>query len=169
MESPVKQKELLSQMKAGWDEVQAFINSLSNEQLTVNTDASGWTVKDHLMHLAVWQDGIEALLRKESRHKTMGLTDALWEDGEVDEINGYLKELHVTKPMDEIRRLADESYQRLVATIGALSEEELNAPYSHFDATVDRDNPVMGWVIGNTFEHYEEHLPWMKAIAEKSA
>jgi hypothetical protein len=167
MESPVSQKEVLSQIKAGWEKVQDFINSLSNEQLTMNMDASGWTVKDHLMHLVVWQDGIEALLRKESRHKTMGLTDELWENAEVDEMNGYLQQLHVNKPIEEIRRLADESYQRLMATIGSLSDNELNAPYSHFDDTAERVNPIAGWVVGNTFEHYEEHLPWMKAIAEK--
>ena len=62
----VSTAELLSRTKLGWDSLQAYIKSLTPEQLTVPTDPAGWTVKDHLIHLAVWEDGIVAVLPVEA-------------------------------------------------------------------------------------------------------
>jgi hypothetical protein len=165
MEIRATTKEMLKRIAAGWENLQNWLATLSDEQLSHATDAAGWTVKDHLMHLAVWEDGIEALLQKQSRHKRMGLSDSIWENSDVDDINDALRQPHKDKPFSEIRRLSNEIHQRLLATLGALTDDDLNLPYQHYDPSSDRDAPVFGWIV-DVYEHYEEHLPWMQAIAE---
>ena len=168
MEIRATTAEILKRMDAGLAHLQSYLATLSDVQATLPTDAAGWTVKDHLMHLVVWQDGIEALLRKQARHTAMGLSDELWDDGEIDEINGAMQQQHKDKSFAEVRRLFDESYKRLTATIAAMSDDELNLPYNHYETDSDTDRPVFGWIVGNTYEHYEEHLPWMQAISAKN-
>lgn len=168
MDIRATKQELLSRINAGWDEFQAFLATLSDEQLTVPTDAGGWTGKDHIIHIAVWEDGMEALLRKESRHGRMGISDAMWEKGDHDEVNATIQQHHKNKSLAEVRKIAAESHQRLLKTIASLSDDELNLPYKHYAPAADREHPVYGWVIGNTYEHYEEHTPWIAAIAEKA-
>lgn len=56
----MKKDELLIRIEQGWNEFQAYIQTLSAAQLAGPTDAAGWTAKDHIMHLAVWEDGIDA-------------------------------------------------------------------------------------------------------------
>ena len=54
---------------------------------------------------------------------------------------------------------------RLVAVLGGLSDDDLQKPYSHYQPTdPDERRPVVGWVAGNTYEHYAEHIDWIKAF-----
>jgi len=51
--------------------------------------------------------------------------------------------------------------------VTALSDEQLELPYDRYVApfTADTGNPVGMSIAGNSFGHYEEHLPWIEAIA----
>jgi hypothetical protein len=41
-----------------------------------------------------------------------------------------------------------------------MSDEDLKRPYSHFqpDDPPYNPSPVWPWIVGNTFEHYAEHM-----------
>ena len=45
-----------------------------------------------------------------------------------------------------------------------MSDADLQRPYNHYQPSSDRQQPVIGWIIGNTYGHYEEHQPWIAAI-----
>ncbi len=76
--------ELLAAIEQGWNGLNAYVDSLTPEQLTTPTDAAGWTAKDHLAHLAVWEDTINALLDKKPRAPHVGIDQALWDSQEFD-------------------------------------------------------------------------------------
>ncbi|MEP7292650.1 MAG: maleylpyruvate isomerase N-terminal domain-containing protein, partial [Chloroflexota bacterium] len=76
---PINQAELLEKIQAGWDALQACIATLTPEQITIPTDAAGWTVKDHLMHLTVWQEGVWHMLEGRNRVEAMGVPQDVWE------------------------------------------------------------------------------------------
>ena len=70
--TPVTTREMLRRLQNGWDNFQAYLKTLTPDQLTQHKDAGGWRIQDHVMHLAVWEDGMEALLSGQSRQARMG-------------------------------------------------------------------------------------------------
>lgn len=163
-QEPVTRANLLARMQRGWDELQAYLRSLSEEQLTGPTDAVGWTIKDHIMHLAIWEDGIWALLNRQSRREQMGIDQKTWESEGFDEINAALKARYVDVPLDAVLTTFREVHERLVERIQSLSDEDLLRPYRDYDAGSTSDRPVAASIVGNSFGHYAEHMPWMAAI-----
>ncbi|MBL8147143.1 MAG: ClbS/DfsB family four-helix bundle protein [Anaerolineae bacterium] len=159
--------ELLSQLDAGWAELQAFIASLTPEQLTVPTDAAGWTVKDHLIHLAVWEDGMNAVLTHQSRRERMGIPAELWGGDDYDGMNAIIQQKHHADTLDSVLATLDRVHAELRSRIAALSTTDLLAPYSDYQPDSTSTNPIVGSLAGNSFGHYEEHIPWMQAIVEQ--
>lgn len=160
--------EFLSQLDAGWAELQAFIASLTAEQLTVPTDAAGWTVKDHLIHLAVWEDGMNAVLARQSRRERMGIPIELWGGDDYDALNAVIQQKHHADSLESVLATLDRVHAELRGRIAALSTTDMLAPYSDYQPDSTSTNPIVGSLAGNSFGHYEEHIPWMQAIVDQS-
>lgn len=160
--------ELLARVKQGWDEFNAYLSTLSEEQLTVPTDAAGWTAKDHITHLAAWEDGVYGLLEKQPRWEWMGIDEAMWQRGDFDEINAAIRERFRDLSPAEALKLLHDSHQRLVKKVESMSEEALALPYNHYQPNSDVDSPVWHRIAGNTYGHFEEHQPWIEAIVTRS-
>ena len=156
--------ELLEKINHGWAEFQAYIKTLSEQQLITPTDAAGWTVKDHLTHIAAWEDSIYALLNGKTRSEYMGVDLETWKSGNFDLINEVLRKRYAHLTVAEtITRLAT-VHARVIEQLQTLSDADLAKPFNHFQKDSKYDQPVVGWMTGNTFEHYAEHIPWMAAI-----
>jgi uncharacterized protein (TIGR03083 family) len=156
--------ELLQKLNDGWREFQDYLDSLSQADFTANSDLAGWTVKDHLAHIVVWEDGIWALLEGGSRHQQMGLDRETFHSGDYDHINEVLRQNDIDTPLEDIRQRFREVHERLVAKIDTLSDEDLYLPYKHYQPESTADRPVINWIGGNTYEHYAEHTPWIEKI-----
>ncbi|MFZ4816656.1 MAG: ClbS/DfsB family four-helix bundle protein [Phototrophicaceae bacterium] len=161
---PNDKASMIVRMEQGFTDFLAAIEPLTPEQMTVPQDAGGWTIKDHIMHLAVWMDGITALLNSQSRTAAMGIDDSLWDQG-FEAINAVSQQQHKDRPLDDVLNTFKASYQTLSNRVESLSEAELSLPYSHYAPASSIDDPVYSRVMGNTFDHYDEHLPWILAIA----
>ncbi len=163
-EQAVSKAELLERMQAAWVEFNTYIDSLDAEQLTEPTDAAGWSAKDHIAHLAVWEDGVNAMLEGKPRNEAMGVDYDLWESGDYDAINAVLQERDADLPLAEVRQRFAEVHQTLVNKVNALSYEELMLPYKHYQPYTDHEAPAIDRIIGNTYEHYPEHQEWIAVI-----
>lgn len=159
--------ELVSRMEKGWEDFQAYLKTLTPEQMTGPTDAAGWTVKDHVIHLTAWEDGIYALLEKQPRHEQMGLDKVLWESHEVDAINSDIQARNKDRTLEDALKTFEDVHKRLVGKIRSMANKDLLRPYSYYQADSTAEKPVFGWIVGNTYEHYAEHKPWIAAIVEK--
>lgn len=155
-------------MQRGWQEFSAYLKTLSEEQMTARTDAVGWTVKDHLAHIAVWANGIDAMLGGDSRHEAMGIDLETWrhmmKTKDFDRINGLIQQRHKGKSLDEVFTMLHDAHQRLVEKVQAMSEEDLKLPYRHFQAESNSEVPIIDYIMAETYEHYAEHKPWIEAI-----
>ena len=150
------------------DRLQAALAGWSDEQMTGPTDAAGWTIKDHLTHLAAWERSMVFLLHNRPRHEGLGVSAALYHGDDIDAINAAIRDLHKDVSPDEARALFADAHAEMLATLGGLTFDDLLKPYSAFlpDEPGDDDgSPILGRVGGNTAFHYAEHLPWMTAIA----
>lgn len=165
-DAPTSKSDLLNRIEAGWNDLHAFIASLNDAQLTTKTDAGGWTVKDHLIHLAVWEDSVEAMLQKQSRYERMGVDFETWRTNDWDKVNAVIYQHHQHMPLADVLTTFAQIHQRLLDKIQALSDDDLMRPYNYYQTHSSYDLPVMEAVVSGTYAHYDEHRPWMEHIAQ---
>lgn len=148
------------------------IDSLTEDEAKNPVDDRGWNVCDHLTHLAVWAEGIAALTRHQARWQTMGLSIAEPEaEPDYDLLNAEIVEQHRHLTFAQAREWVAAAHRKVAEAVDALSEEDLGLPYQRFVApfTGDWGEPIAEYILGNTEDHYEEHTPWVLAIAKRAA
>ncbi len=154
MPEPVKpagKAELLANIRAGYDQLEALLATLSEEQMTIPGVNGSWSVKDNLAHLAVWQSYQAA--RQEGILNGIEPPDPAPGLETEDEQNDYFYQLYKDRPLAEVLADFRASYQRVLAATEALSWEALNEPFPWYDNNV----PMGAYTMGNTYGHYEEH------------
>jgi hypothetical protein len=166
--TPVTTGELLRRMQNGWEDFQAYLKTLTPEQLTKPTDAAGWRVQDHIIHLAVWEGGVEALLSGQSRQAFMGVDDTTWKsDWHADDffsINDGIFRRNQQKSLEDVLMTFQNVHERMMKTVAGLSNTDLLRSYNSFDPTSQSTTPIWRLIAGDSFGHYEEHRPWIEAI-----
>jgi hypothetical protein len=165
---PQDTEELLARIADGWAILHQRIAPLSSAQLTTSGPDGGWSVKDHLAHLATWEGMLIALLEGKPIHSAFGLSRAEYDALEsTDALNAIIAEQNQGLSLDEVMERSEETHAQLVAKIGALAVEDLSKPITHFqpdDPDGPDERPVLVKIIGDTYGHYAEHLPWIEAI-----
>jgi hypothetical protein len=163
--SKMSKTELLERMEHGFEAISRYLNSLTEKQLTQPTDAAGWTAKDHIIHMAVWEDSILALISGAAQWEHINVPREIWKQGE-DAINAVLQQTYKDMPLEDVRLHYRESHQRVVAKLQTMSDEDLYRPYNHYQPKSQQERPIILWIQGNTYQHYEAHQPWIAAIVK---
>ncbi|WP_420645369.1 ClbS/DfsB family four-helix bundle protein [Candidatus Leptofilum sp.] len=158
--------EFITRMNDGLTKFSAFLNQFSAEQLMEPTDTVGWNARDHIVHMAVWADGIAALLSRKDRWDAMGISAELGESGDFDRINEAIAVQHRHLSAVEARSWLLAAHERLVTAMEPLDNAGLQLPYERFVPPFSGDggSPVLSYIIGDSYEHYQEHMPWIEAI-----
>ena len=165
-ESPVPSKhELLQQISDSRAALQHALDRLSEQQLTAVRDAQGWTVKDHLLHLAAWERSVTALLRDEPRCDGLGVEPAVYAAGDFDAINAAIYRHSADRSAREALAVFRADHEQLLQAMEGLSDSDLGIPVREFPAGDAEDGrPLYRTILDNTAGHYAEHLPWIEAL-----
>lgn len=148
----IKKAELLEKMQTGYLQFEAFLASLQQEQMTIPGVNGNWSIKDHLAHLLAWQDHLQELLQAvlDGKQEPPQPVRAF---SSVDEINEYIYQNHKDGLLTDVLAAFRASYQHVLATVQALSQECLNAPFPWYE----NDKPLGTGIAGDMYHHYEEH------------
>jgi hypothetical protein len=161
--------DLLQRIAESWSSFDDKVSSLSDLQLTA-AGADGWSAKDHVAHLSAWEESLIALLAGRDRGAAIGLgrDEADTPGHDVDAINALIQRRSRDRSLGDVLAAFRETHQRCVAAVEALSDEDLARPYSHFQPNdPGNTHPVIGWIVGNTYEHYDEHAGWIAQLLAK--
>ncbi len=161
----VTKANLFQRLEQGWDELQAYLATLTPEQMTGPTDAAGWTVKDHITHLAAWEDGVCKLMQKQPFRVAMDIDPATWGHGE-DAENELIRQRYRGWSMDAVMQHFQRVHDRLLAQINAMTDDDLRLAYKDYDAETTQNVPIVEKIKGNSFGHYAEHIPWIEALVK---
>lgn len=167
-DNPPSREAVLSALETSWNELQTLLTSLTDEQLTVPTDAAGWTAKDHLIHLALYDRAELAVLEGKSKREALGIPAELWERGEDDEINAVIQGRYRDMPLDAVKQTLRENHDSMWRKLDSMSEADLLLPYGHYQPDSGDDLPLIQSVPWDTTYHYRDHIPWIAAIVGKA-
>jgi uncharacterized damage-inducible protein DinB len=158
---------LIGRIEASWNDLLERVMKLGPGGLMLAAP-DGWTVKDHLAHVATWEHSLIGLIEGRDRLPAMGVHEPLGED--TDAINAAIQKLHAGETPEQALKYFRDSHASLMAVLEKLSEADLQKPYSHFQpADPDERRPVVNWVAGNTYEHYAEHIGWIDQLVKESS
>jgi uncharacterized damage-inducible protein DinB len=139
--------EVLDRLERSWRELAAAQSDLDEARLTA-TGPDGWSVKDHLTHLARWEEYLLAVLEGGDGRAALGVSED--EEGNEDLINGRLQRRDAGMSLAEARQLLRETHDRVFALLRTLDGSDLISHRRHIE--------------GNTSGHYEQHAGWIREL-----
>jgi len=169
-DAPRDTAELLAWIDTGWRDLNAELDALAGTPALGARDHEGWTIADHLAHLADWERSALAILQRRPRHEGLGIAREDWESGDEEAINARAQERHAGITFAEARELLAAAHAETVAAVGALPIEALLKTVEEYlpGDPANPDTRSAGRVVfGNSGGHFAEHLPWIRAIAGK--
>ena len=79
----------MQRIEASWNQLAELVNQVQDADGLTKVGADGWSVKDHLAHVAAWEHSLLALIEGRDRPAGMGLSEPLQE---IDPINEAIRE-----------------------------------------------------------------------------
>ena len=163
-------QELIDYTTAEWETLVTYVDGLTDDQWTEPTDAAGWSVKDHVSHVALWDRAvIEALRNQVPMRETLGISETAWSAGSFDPMNEEIRHLAETDSVDRVKADRDATWADLVAFMGELSEEQLGRSGGEAGLAVGAGplvEPVVEVLMDNWGTHYAEPLQDIQTIID---
>lgn len=159
---PQRKSELIARIQEGRAALDALIGAISPEQAAAPGPAGGWSVKDHLAHLAAWQcvAYLRVIGHTRHEHEVFGMDPARYAASSEEVLNATIYQSCKDRTLAEVRASFEQAYQQVLGALAQLRSEDLQRP-------VDPAQPHLGTlaanIAGNTYEHFEEHAGWMRA------
>ncbi len=154
----MNRNELLSQMHAGRNALEAALARVDTDQMTAPVLHDGWSVRDVLVHLGFWERRTVTRYDALRRGETPG--GEVSSDAELDALNARVYNEGQGRPAGEVRTDESAAYQALLRLAETAPEADLFDP-QRFPWTQGR--PFAYWIEANAHGHYEEHLPELMA------
>jgi len=164
--------ELLADIERAWVALNTALDQLTETQMTTITDPQGWTVKDHIIHMAAWERSVVFFLQGKPRHAGLGVDEALYLSGSDDQINAAIFQQRKDLPLSGALALFRDVHQQLLNLLQPLTDAELHRPYRHYlpQEPGEGDGPLaINVIYGNSAGHFTEHLAWMEALVGKAS
>ena len=159
---PQRRSELIARIQESRAALDALIGALSPEQAVAAAPDGGWSVKDHLAHLAAWQcvAYLRVIGHMDHEHEVFGMDPARYAATDADGLNAAVYQSCKDRTLAEVRATFEQAYQQVLGALAQLRSDDLQRP-------VDPAQPHLGTlaatVAGNTYEHFAEHVAWIRA------
>jgi len=137
----------LARFDQAWAELDQTVKGLGERELTEIRDPAGWSAKDHLMHVAAWEQTLLAKGDGRPRHQVLGIDAATDASGDEEAINAAIFAATRHRPLQEVLDALRSTHAATRARLTAA------AP----------DPQLLADVPGYT-EHYEQHRGWIREL-----
>ena len=162
---PQNTAALLERILRDWIALEQTFAGLSEEQMNV-PGTGGWSIKDHLAHLAAWEQFmLQHHLQGRPEHEVVQVDEATWKTLDEDGENAILHQRSQARSLVEVLAERRRSHEQVVATLEHTPFADLMKPHYPDDP---KARPLIEGVIGNTYEHYQEHRGYIEALIEQN-
>jgi len=148
----VKKEELTKRIRADRARLDALVAGLDAAQLVELSLESGWSVKDVLAHVSVWERLCSGWFAAAARGETPDRAEVR----DIDAFNARAYADAKDRPLADVLAESRLSHDAIVASIEGMSDAEL------------ADGKRFGWPMwqmasANTDDHYREHIDQIEA------
>jgi len=161
--------EVRARIRSKRKELVDLIATIDEAALSAPGPDGGWAIKDHLVHIGAWEHWLLALFERRDRLAAMGAAGV---HRDIDTVNAAVYEKHRHDSLAEARAYFNDAHDQLMTVLDQQSTEDFERPYKAFFEPAEGDaatQPVLVAVAANTYDHYEEHIGWIKEMREKPA
>ena len=160
---PATRAELLDRVQADWAALQYIVSGLSDAQLT-GAGPEGWSVKDHLAHIAEWERGCTGVLAHRPQADAFGIDAQAYATLDIDQLNDVFYQRHRAEPIGDVKALAYAAHADMLAAISKLHDADLQRSVSEYGMTANPDRRLIEKIAGDTYAHYAEHTDWINNL-----
>lgn len=160
---------LLSRIRKSHSGLFDFVVNLDPSSLLESQEDERWTIKDILAHVMAWEEVlIRFHIQGEPFDRVVGIEDAQYWVISDDELNEHFYQRYRDWPVDKVLKSARDTHGALIEILEELPADRLRNPPAHSKGEPQSQSPLLNYVIGNTYDHYEEHLASVRQIAAQS-
>ena len=156
MAETIIKQTIIAQIEQSYATFEAALAALDAAQMTAPALPGGWSVKDALAHLGVWQRRALDVIQPVQPPRVPEIPPSGIEETQVEAFNARFYAEHKDEPLAEALAGFRESYRELLAGVQQLSDDDLTQPLLG-------DTQTWQIIAGNTYEHYPEHLEAIQA------
>ncbi len=152
MPRPLNKKQLLTESQHQYEALDAWLSTLSVDQLTTPGILGDWSVKDVLAHLYEWQQMFFRWYAAGLRGETPAVPAEGFKWNQLPDLNQRIYETFRDRPLEEILNCFHASHRETIALIESLSDDALTTPglYPWMNK-----NTLMAYLAANTSSHYQ--------------
>jgi hypothetical protein len=163
MDKPTSKAQMLKAIRQERQKLETVLQGLTDADM-VKAPASGeWSVKDILAHIAFWEQFFIQRYRAGLRGEKQVMPE--WsKSGVLNDINKEVYERNLKRKLSDVKKSFHASYKLIFDAVEQIPEEDMFAP-AKYDWT--GKNTLADYIVGNTSEHYAEHLAMIDAIKKK--
>ena len=147
---------VLASFERAFADLDQTVRAATPRELTGIRDPAGWSAKDHVMHVALWEQAMLAKVDGRPRHEALGISPDTDGSSDWDAINAaiFANTRHI--PLDDVlkafRTTHDGTRARLAAIVNGAEAGDV----------------LLAEVPGYT-EHYEQHRGWILDLIRQPA
>lgn len=169
MERPLQKTQLLETLRAKRSRWDMLLNMIDPAHMDEPGTSGEWSVKDILSHVTAYERWLVEWLTAAVKN-TLPPPSPL-DDADVERRNARVYELTHVLPLEYVLADARQNFAALLSAIEALPDKYFDEPQSaewFMKPYWSRMKTVQDAVINLSSDHYEEHIPVIKAWIEKN-
>lgn len=163
MPVPATKAELLKRMPPARAALETVLSPLADAEM-VTPGFEGWSVKDHLAHIAAWQRIVIAFVRDRSDHLVVGMEREAYAKASVQQKNDHLHARMRDLPLADVMAEFRNAYADIVRLIESISDTALAAPARPENTT---SRSLLEGITPDTYQHDLEHRRFILEVLGK--
>jgi hypothetical protein len=165
---PQSKNELLSRIHQSFSIMIDMVATLDPGQWLESMEGDDWRIKDIVAHVIAWEDVlIRFHIRAEPFDQVIGMEGAQYWVISDNEINEHFYQRARDWPVEKVLELAEETHDTLIQILEELPDDRLREPPPHSKGEPQSQSLLLNYVVGNTYDHYEEHLATIQKIVSQ--
>jgi hypothetical protein len=159
---PSTRHAVLEAVRTSWAVLEDRLSGLSTAQLEA-PGPEGWSVKDHVAHIADWERATTAVLNHEPQYIGFRLQPARFAElrHDLDALNAALYDRSRSLPVQSVLDEARATHANVLEALEQVRDGDLSRTLAEFSPGETSQRTLLEKIAGDTYEHYAEHVTWI--------